>query len=177
MKVARFYSEGELSAIRVTNVEETIFEVKNLFAGEQLIEEQIVALIRQNNLGEHSEVDELRLDFNRIYSKKSILSKTRFGRYKFSDSCFYKGSFSVQTILDIKNEQRYLSAKFKGYAVLNKRFGKEKRTEPYLFASLKNGYFYLLNAEEISSSNVIVNSFKKSFSWIQKKIFFKTSSK
>jgi len=177
LKVARFYSEGELSAIRVTNVEETIFEVKNLFACEQLIEEQIVSMIRQNNLGELSEVDELRLDFNRIYSKKAIQSKTRFGRYKLVDSCQFKGAFSVQTILDIKNEQRYLSAKFNGYVVLSKRFGKEKRNEPYLFASLKNGYFYLLNAEEISSSNIVLNSFKKTFSWIQKKIFFKTSSK
>ena len=178
MKVARFYSEGELSAIRISNVDETIFEVKNLFAGEQVEEEKISSLIRQNNFGEQSEVDELRLDFDRIYSKKDILSKTRFGRYKFIDSCFYNSDFSIETILAVKSEQRYLSAKFNGYMVLRSRFGSSKKeAKPYLFASLKNGYFYLLNADEVSSSNIFISSFKKTFSWIQKKISFKTSSK
>jgi len=72
LKLARFYSEGELSAIRVTNVEETIFEVKNLFAGEQLEEEKISSLIRQNNFGEQSEVGRI------TFGLRSYLQQKRY---------------------------------------------------------------------------------------------------
>jgi hypothetical protein len=128
-------------------------------------------------MGDQSGVDELRLDFNRIYSKKDIHSKTRFGRFRFVDSVHHKNNFSIQTILSIKAEERYLSAHFRNYMVLRARFANDQSQEPYLFASLKNGYFYLLNAEEISSPNWIISLVKKPFSWIQKKISFRTSTK
>jgi hypothetical protein len=164
--------------MRVTSVEETIIEVINLFNSEQQAEQEIAALIRRPNvMGDISGVDELRLDFNRIYSKKDILSRTRFGMFKFADSTAYKNDFPIQTILSVKAEERYLSAKFRNYMILRPRFRKDEVQEPYLFASLKNGYFYLLNAEEVASSNPIIASFKKSFSWIQKKISFRTSTK
>lgn len=175
MKLARFYSDGELSEIRVSNSEETVFEVRNLFAAEQLAEDAIQDMIRTRNTGQMSHVDELRLDFNRICRKKDIQQRLRLGAYRFADSVHYKGNFSVDTILNIKNEQRYLAACFSDYVVLMPRFGSKQ--EPFLLASLKNGYFYLLNADELPAANPVMNAIKKAFAWIQKKISFKTSTK
>lgn len=175
MKLARFYSDGELSEIRVSNSDETVFEVKNLFASEQLAEDAIRDMIHTRNQGQMSHVDELRLDFNRICRKRDIQQRIQLGAYRFTDSADYKGTFSIDTILNIKNEQRYLSACFSDYVVLIPRFGSKQ--EPCLLASLKNGYFYLLNAEELPPSNPIMHSVKKAMAWIQKKIFSGTSTK
>lgn len=177
MKLARFYRDGELSEIRVSNSDETVFEVKSLFASEQLAEDAIHDMIRTKNLGQKSHVDELRLDFNRICRKRDLQQVRRFGFYSFKDSSEFKGKFSVDTILNIKNEQRYLAACFSDYVILTPRFGSKKMGEPYLFASLKNGYFYLLNADELPPSNPLMHSVKNFFAWILKKISFRTSSK
>lgn len=175
LKVARFYSDGELSPIRVSNSEETVFEVKNLFASEQLAEDAIRDMIRTANIGQMSHVDELRLDFDRICRKRELKHVTRFGVYALRDSAQYKGNFSIETVINIKNEQRYLSACFSDYVILQPRFG--KKSEPLLFASLKNGYFYLLNADELPPANPVFHAFKNGLTWIRKKISFKTSTK
>lgn len=177
MKLARFYRDGELSEIRVSNSDDTIFEVKNLFASEQLSEDAIQDMIRTKNTGQMSHVDELRLDFNRICRRRDIQHVKRLGFYRFSDSSEFNGNFSLDTILNIKNEQRYLSACFSDYVILSLRFGSNKSGEPYLLASLKNGYFYLLNADELPPSNPVMHSVKNFFAWILKKISFRTSSK
>lgn len=177
MKLARFYRDGELSEIRMSSADEAVFEVKNFLASEQMAEAGIEDLIRTTNIGSKSHVDELRLDFNRIYRKRDIQNYVRYGFFKFSDSAEYAGTFSSETILGIKNEQRYLSACFSDYMVLKSRFGSKKKSEPYLLASLKNGYFYLLNAEELPASNPINHAVKNALTWISKKIFFKTSTK
>jgi len=150
-------------------------EVKNLFASEQLAEDAIADMIRTANNGQMSHVDELRLDFNRICRKKDIQQRTRFGAYRFKDSANYSEAFSLETILNIKNEQRYLAACFSDYVVLVPRLG--SKAEPCLLASLKNGYFYLLNADELPPANPVMHALKKAFSWIQKKISFKTFTK
>lgn len=77
MKLARFYRDGELSEIRVTNSDDTVFEVKNLFASEQLAEDAIKDMICTKNYGQMSHVDELRLDFNRICRRRDIQHMTR----------------------------------------------------------------------------------------------------
>jgi hypothetical protein len=177
LKLARFYRDGELSEIRVSNSDDAVFEVKNLFASEQLAEDAIKDMIGTKNYGQMSHVDELRLDFNRICRRRDIQQMTRLGFYSFKDSAEFKGKFSVDTILNIKNEQRYLTACFSDYVILTSRFGSKKMGEPYLFASLKNGYFYLLNADELPPSNPIMHSVKNFFAWILKKISFKTSTK
>lgn len=177
MKLARFYRDGELSEIRVSNSDDAVFEVKNLFASEQLAEEAIQDMIRTKNQSQMSHVDELRLDFNRICRRRDIQHITRLGFYSFQDSADFKGKFSVDTILNIKNEQRYLNACFSDYVILTSRFGSKKMDQPYLFASLKNGYFYLLNADELPPSNPLMHSVKNFFAWILKKISFKTSTR
>jgi hypothetical protein len=175
LKLARFYSDGELSEIRVSNSDDTVIEVRNLFASEQLAEDAIHDMIRTVNTGQMSHVDELRLDFNRICRKKDIQQRTRFGAYRFKDSADFQEQFSLETILNIKNEQRYLAACFSDYVVLVPRLGSKK--EPCLLASLKNGYFYLLNADELPPANPVMHSMKKALAWIQKKISFRTSTK
>lgn len=175
MKLVRFYSDGELSSIQVSSSEETISEVKNLFFEEQLMEEQIMLEIYSNNNGICSEVDELRLDFDRIFSKKQIQKKALITGSKLMDSSKHEPDFSISTILGIKEEQRYLNATFKGFVVLkprNKFF--VKQVEPMLFASLKNNNFYLLNKDQ---STPAPSKFKNSWNWILRKISFKTSSK
>lgn len=174
-RLTSFYSEGELSAIRVSSVEQTVEEVKGLFFREQLVEEQILLEILSSSKGECSQVDELRLDFDRIYSRKQIIKKSLLKRFKFIDSAKYEKDFPIQTILDIKNEERYLNAKFKDFFVLVPRqrlFSKAE--EPMLFATLRNNNFYLLNE---SSPQVKPSFFKRLGDWIQKKISFRTSSK
>lgn len=175
MKTTNFYSDGELSSIRIASAEDVVFEVRNLFSNELFIENQILNRIQQNHTKSFSKVDELRLDFKRIYSKKTIARKIRFGRFKHENSSNFKGEFSIETILSIKAEQRYLSAQFKGYTILKKRFdfGKEVR-EPYLFAALKNGHYYLLNADKVESKHPAIVIFKSSINWLSKKIFSKT---
>jgi hypothetical protein len=159
----------------MSNTEETVSEVKQLFFDEQLSEEQIMLEIYSSNGTVKSEVDELRLDFDRIFSKKQLQKKALIGGLKISDSADYKFDFSIKTILGIKNEQRYLNATFKGYVVLiprNSMFNKS--AEPMLFASLKNNNFYLLNMEQ---SQKVPSKFKSFINWIKKGISFKTYTK
>ncbi len=174
-RLSSFYSEGELSSIRVSSVDETVDEVKNLFFSEQLIEEQITLEICGKNKGRVSQVDELRLDFDRIYSHKQIRKKCSMGRYRFVDSSNAKFDFSITTILGIKDEQRYLNAAFRDYFILVP--GKlifRKTAEPMLFASLKQNNFYLLNAP---ASTVVRRSFfKRIFSWFRRGTSSATSS-
>lgn len=178
MKLTSFYRKGELSSIRVSSVDEVVDEVKNLLFEEQLKEEQIFLEIYSSSTNKISQVDELRLDFDRIYSKKQINKKCSFGRWKFIDSAKFEKDFSIKTILNIKNEESYLNAKFHDYQILTP--GQtifRKSHEPLLFARLKNNNFYLLS--EISEKNrkPLVTRFKQIKSWIQKRISSKTSSK
>ncbi|MEZ4922669.1 MAG: hypothetical protein R2780_05800 [Crocinitomicaceae bacterium] len=173
MKLVKFYSDGELSPIKVSSTEETVAEVQNLFFEEQLAEEQIILEIYSKNNGQTSEVDELRLDFDRIYSRKQLNKKVLLSGYKLVDSSVYQNDFSIQTILGIKNEQRYLNASFKGYMLLIPRGTNIGGAEPMLFASLKNENFYLLNKERSLSPE---SKFKSILSWI-KGISFKMFSK
>lgn len=178
MKLTSFYSEDELSSIRVSSVDETVNEVKGLFFHEQLAEEQILLEIYSSSKDVISDVDELRLDFDRIYSRKQIGKKCLFGRYKFVDSSEYQKDYSVKTILAIKNEQRYLNATFKNFQILLPRksfFNKSE--EPMLFASLKNNNFYLLNDFRSETNEVEESFLKKTSRWIKKRISFGTSSK
>ena len=175
LKLVRFYSEGELSSIKVSSSEESVSEVRNLFFEEQLSEEQIILEIYSKNNGKRSSVDELRLDFDRIFSKKQLQKKAFVAGLKVIDSVDYQNDFSISTILGIKNEQRYLNATFRGYTVLVPRSSLfDKQTEPMLFASLKNDNFYLLNMEQ---SERTPSKFKSFINWIQKGISFKTFSK
>ncbi|UKN03554.1 hypothetical protein K6119_08505 [Paracrocinitomix mangrovi] len=175
MKLARFYSEGELSSIQISNEEEAVSEIKNLFFGEQLEEEQIMLEIYAQNKGLISDVDELRLDFDRIFSKKQLVKKGFLSAKKLVDSSNYNQDFSIQTILSIKSEQTYLNANFRGFMILLPRHKwLAKETEPMLFAKLKNDNFYWVNADQSKSQP---NSLHKFWNWIQKKISFKTSSK
>lgn len=149
LKLVKFYSDGELSSIQMSNEEETVSGVKNLFFSEQLTEEQIMLEIYSQNKGLVSEVDELRLDFDRIYTKKQLKKKALFSLTKLVDSCQHTEDFSIQTILSIKNEQRYLNASFRGYKILVPRTKLlRKPSEPLLFATLKNDNYYLLNKEQ-----------------------------
>jgi hypothetical protein len=174
LKLVRFYREGELSSIRVSNTDEAVSEVKNLFFEEQLSEEKIVLEIYSRCNGNVSEVDELRLDFDRIFSKKQLKKRSLISGQRIMDSADYGQDFSISTILSIKNEQRYLNATFRGFMVMVPRKKWLRKTnEPLLFASLRNNNFYLLNQQadhKESTFNTVLN-------WIKKGISFKTSSK
>ena len=175
MKLVRFYREGELSSIQISSADETVSEVANLFFEEQLTEEQIMLEIYSNNNGSISDVDELRLDFDRILSKKQLKKKAIVNGHRLIDSADYEKDFSISTILAIKNEQRYLNATFKGYVILlprNRAF--RKTEEPLLFASLRNNNFYLLNKNQKHPQK---SFFKSIRNWIKSAISFKTSSK
>lgn len=175
MKLVRFYREGELSSIQISSADETVSEVTNLFFEEQLMEEQIMLEIYSKSSSDVSDVDELRLDFDRIYSKKQLKKKALVNGQKLLDSADYSNDFSIQTILGIKNEQRYLNATFKGYLVLlprNKAF--KKTEEPLLFATLRNDNFYLLNQNAIQGNSSLFKSIRN---WIKSVISSKTSSK
>lgn len=175
MKLVRFYSEGELSSISVSNTDEAVTVVQSFFFDEQLIEEQIILEIYSRNRGKISTVDELRLDFDRIFTKKQIQKKALLSGSKFMDSADYGKDFSIQTVLGIKGEQRYLSAHFHGYFIIQPRNNWfQKSGEPMLFATLKNNNFYLLNQEQVEKSD---GKFKLALKWIQKRISSKTSSK
>ena len=150
MKVTSFYSEGELSPIKVGSVDETVVEVKNLFFNEQLEEEQIRAEIYANNSKAISVVDELRLDFDRIYTKKQLRNKRLFRGLRKKSITVDSFKLDIDTILFIKNEQRYLNAEFKNFKLLVKRkwfFGQVKNV--YLFATLNNQMFYLLSKDTL----------------------------
>lgn len=175
MKLVRFYREGELSSIKVSNEEETVSEVLNLFFDEQLDEEQIMLEIYSQNHGYKSNVDELRLDFDRLFSKSQLKKKALLTGTKLVDSSNYNKDFSINTILGIKNEQRYLNANFKSYVILLPRtslFRSEK--EPMLFATLKNSNYYWLNPEQSKPQQKRLKKFKN---WIKRKISLKTFSK
>lgn len=173
LKLVKFYSDGELSPIRISSTEETVAEVQNLFFEEQLAEEQIILEIYSKNNGQISEVDELRLDFDRIYSKKYLNKKVLLGGYKMVNSSLYHKDFSIQTILGIKNEQRHLNGSFKGYMILITRGTHSDQIEPMLFASLKNENFYLLNKDRSLNPE---SKIKLLLNWI-KGISFKMFSK
>mgnify|MGYP000253235196 CR=1 FL=1 len=178
MKLTSFYSEDELSSIRVSSVDETVNEIKGLFFNEQLVEEKILLEIYSSNSGNVSDVDELRLDFDRIYSKKQIMKKCLFGRFKFVDSSEYQKDYAVKTILAIKSEERYLNATFKDFHVLLPRNSFFKKSgEPLLFASLKNNNFYLLNDFQAEVSKSDKSVFSRFGTWMRKKISFRTSSR
>jgi len=171
LNLTSFYSEDELSSIRVSSVDETVQEIKGLFFSEQLAEEKILLEIYSASKGTVSEVDELRLDFDRIYAKKQIMKKCLFGRYRFVDSSEYQKDYTVKTVLAIKNEQRYLNATFKNYQILLPRKSFFKRTgEPLLFASLKNNNFYLLNDFDSDVAKTKRSVFSRFGSWMRKKI-------
>lgn len=175
LKLVRFYRDGELSSMQMSSVDETIMEVNGLFFDEQIVEEQINLEIYSKNRGKVSEVDELRLDFDRIMTRKQLQKRALISGYKFIDSANYEKAFSINTILNIKAEQRYLNATFKGFYILVPRSSLFKKSqEPLLFASLKNDNFYLLNADQIREKK---SRLKSAFNWIQKKISSKTSSK
>lgn len=175
MKLVRFYSEGELSSIRVTNEDEAVAGVKNLLFDEQLAEEQIMLEIFSQNHGNISDVDELRLDFDRLFTKKQLLKKGFLTACKLVDSSHHNEDFSMATIISIKNEQRYLSAIFKSFVVLIPRTKLVKSpSEPLLFASLKNDNYYLVNQEQSIEDPSAIKKFNN---WIRKKISSKTSSK
>lgn len=175
MKLVRFYSEGELSSIRVSNEEETVIEVKNLFFDEQLTEEQIMLEIYSQNRGNVSDVDELRLDFDRIFTRKQLVRKAFFKGCKFVDSSNHNEDFSMNTIIGIKEEQKYLSANFRSFMILHPRskfFGGSN--EPMLFATLRNNNFYLVNLEQATAKPSKFNTISN---WIKRKISSKTSLK
>ena len=161
--------------MQMSSVDETIMEVNGLFFDEQIIEEQINLEIYSKNRGKISDVDELRLDFDRIMTRKQLQKRAIISGCRFIDSASFEKTFSISTILNIKAEQRYLNATFKGYYILMPRSSFfTKSQEPLLFASLKNENFYLLNADQIQEKKSRV---KTALNWIQKKIFSKTSSK
>jgi hypothetical protein len=175
LKLVRFYRDGELSSMRVSNVDEAVAEVEGLFFDEQIIEEQIILEIYSRNRGKISDVDELRLDFDRIFTKKQVQKRSILTGSKLIDSGDFGKDFSIQTVLNIKNEQRYLNAQFHGYFILLPRSSSFKKAdEPMLFASLKNNNYYLLNYNEIQTKENKVKSFLK---WLKAKISFMTSSK
>ena len=175
MKLVRFYREGELSSLRVSNVDEAVSEVEGLFFDEQIIEEQIILEIYSRNRGKISDVDELRLDFDRIFTKKQLQKRALLSGTKVLDSADYGKDFSIQTVLSIKNEQRYLNAQFHGYFILAPRSSFFKKAEePMLFASLKNNNYYWLNQNAVQAKSSKVKSF---FRWTKEKISFMTSSK
>lgn len=158
-------------------MDEAVSEVKNLMFLEQLVEEKILLEIFTKNAGKVSQVDELRLDFDRIYSRKQLTKKCLFGNYKLIDSAKYTGDFSIQTILRIKNEERYLNAKFQDFHVLvPKRRLLKSRGESLLFARLKNNNFYLVNDLAHTSTN-LDSIFNRISRWVNTRIFSKTSLK
>lgn len=147
MKVTSFYSEGELSPIRVTGIEETVLEVKKLFFKEHE-EEDIIRHAIYTASNDASIVDELRLDFDRIFTDKQLRKKVWFGSFNWKKLSIDHFKVPIETILRIKNEQRYLNASFKGYKLLVKRkffFGPVK--EYYLLAKLSNDMYYLVNKD------------------------------
>jgi len=175
LKLTKFYSEGELSSIKVSSTDEVLSAINHFFFDEQLVEEQIILEIYSKNRGKISDVDELRLDFDRIYTRKQIQKKAFLSGSVFEDSAEYGKDFSISTILGIKNEQRYLNANFHGFYILkprNRWF--EKAEEPLLFASLKNDNYYCLNQPSKSVSSSSKRGFK---GWLKNLISFKTSSK
>ncbi|MEX1001522.1 MAG: hypothetical protein WDZ35_05355 [Crocinitomicaceae bacterium] len=175
MRLAKFYREGELSSIRMSNEVEAVNEVKGLFFIEQLIEEGILLELKGSNKNRLSTADEVRLDFDLIYSKKELLKKAHFSGKKLVDSAKVNTEFSIETILSIKNEQRHVSAIFRNFVVLQPRFACFNRSkEPMLFASLRNDNYYLLNPEMSQNNRSLLTSFKN---WIKNKISFKTSSR
>ena len=178
MEINKYYSEEELSGIRFSCADEAIGEVKNLFVQDQLDEERILLEIYSPNGDELTTVDFNRLKIDRIFSRKQIIKKNPFSRYKFVDSNRYQARYEVATILAIKNEQRRLGTEFKGiYALIKKtRFGKIEN-EPILFAAIGEDIYYLLNElveTSYPSKRPRLNSI---FQWIKNKIFIKTSSK
>lgn len=175
MKLVRFYREGELSSIRVSNEEETVSEVLNLFFDEQLDEEQIMLEVYSQNRGFVSDVDETRLDFDRLFSKSQLKKKSLLTGTKLVDSSHYNKDFSINTILQIKSEQKYVSAIFRSYVVLLPRtslFSSDR--EPMLFATLKNNNYYWLNPDQSKPKE---KGFKKFRNWFKKMTSSKTSSK
>ena len=159
----------------MSSTDEVLSAVNEFFFDEQLVEEQIILEIYSKNRGKISDVDELRLDFDRIYTRKQIQKKAFLTASVFEDSAEYGKDFSMETILSIKTEQRYLNANFHGFYILkprNKWF--EKSEEPLLFASLKNDNFYCLNH---SPKSVPSKNRKGFIGWIKNLISFKTSSK
>jgi predicted AlkP superfamily pyrophosphatase or phosphodiesterase len=161
--------------MRMSSTDEAVSEVQAFFFDEQLTEEQIILEIYSRNRGKISDVDELRLDFDRIFTKKQIQKKALLTGAKFMDSADFGKDFSIQTILNIKSEQRYLNANFHGFYVLQPRSKWfTKPGEPMLLASLKNNNYYWLNQSQVVKAD---NKFKSALKWIQKRISSKTSSK
>lgn len=178
MELKRFNSEEELSSIRFSCADEAIGEVKNLFFQDQLVEEQILLEIYSPNSGEISNVDLKRLRIDRVFSRKQIANRHFFKRHKLVDSCKYREDYSIQTILEIKNEQRRLETDFKGFYTLLPAFKVFKlRREPLLFAEVGTNIFYLVNHHVLDHSVKSGFKFQTIFRWIKKRISSKTSSK
>lgn len=178
MEINRYYSEEELSSIRFSCADEAIGEVKNLFFQDQLEEERILLEIYSPNSNEITVVDLNRLKIDRIFSRKQIAKRKFFNRCKFVDSNRCQEHYDVATILAIKNEQRRLNVEFKGiYALMKKsRFGKVHQP-PLLFTAVGEDIFYLLNESSYQDHSKRRNIFSSFITWIQNKIFIKTSSK
>lgn len=178
MELKRFNIEEELSSIRFSCADEAIGEVKNLFFQDQLVEEQILLEIYSANGGEVSNVDLNRLSIDRVFSQKQIANRHFFKRYKLVDSCKYQQDYGIQTILEIKSEQRRLETDFKGFYTLLPAFKFFKlRHEPLLFAEVGTNIFYLLNHHVLDHSVKPRFKFQTIFHWIKKGISSKTSSK
>lgn len=178
MEVNRIYKEDELSSIQFSCEEETVGEVRNLFFNEQLSEEQILLELYSPNDGSCTKLNPNTLNLDKVFSRKELAKKCRFKNCKLIDSSRYQKEFSVETILNIKKEQRKLGVVFKGLFVLvSKNSLSNSQTEPLLFASIDKNILYLLNDHILVSSSERLSSFKKIKNWIQKKIFSKMYSK
>lgn len=178
MEVNNYYSEEELSSIRFSCADEAIGEVKNLFFQDQLEEERILLEIYSPNTSDFALVDLNRLKIDRIFSRKHIANRSFLRHSKLVDSNRYQLHFDVDTILEIKNEQRRLGIEFKAFYVLlpKSRLAKLKG-EPHLFAAVGADVYYLLNKGEMLDQRKKHFSLSTLKNWIQKKIFTKTSTR
>jgi hypothetical protein len=178
LELKRFHNEDDLSPIRFSCADEALGEIRNLFFRDQLEEEQIMLYIYSKNMSPSAEVDLNRLNIDRVFSKRQLVRRSPFSRGNLMDTTHLSYDFSIQTILDIKEEQHRLAVEFKNFFALSTQYGKKgEEVEPLLFAQLQGDVFYLLNPAVMKEHKKRSFSVKSTFNWIKNRIFSRTSTK
>lgn len=164
--------------MRFSCAEEALSGVKSLLFHDQLTEENILLDIYSPNNKKVIPIDLRRLNIDRVFSRKQISNRFLFKRTRLVDSVKYQEDYSVQTILEIKNEQRRLGINFSNYyTLLSKSAFRKHRKEPLLFVQVEKDIFYLINDFQLKEKEEYRSIFNTLKHWLKKGIFTKMSSK
>ena len=109
--------------------------------------ERILENLASDTIEEATTFDFDLLDSNRIFHEKSIRKICINYRLRFLDSRYFKGAFPQEALTEINELEIAHQTPVIGFKIMapSKMFVLNKTDDPLLFASMGNGYYYLIH--------------------------------